>query len=364
MEYKKLRIAYILSSPGNFGPFIVARDIISGIKSNVDKIDVFYLKESEEKLSFDADLVLKIDFFKSIDFSGYDIIHSHGFLADAYVYYHRKKIIGKTITTMHQNIKPDYSMAYNSLIGGVLEKIWCHFIQKTDKVVCLSEDMVNYYKRILKPNILIAVHNGINSLAEFSAPDSEEFYNILKLKSDNVVIGVSARLIYRKGIDLIIEALAKSKNQKVVLLVVGDGEKKVELEALAKALNVAERCFFVGYQKHVYPYFKLMDLYIMSSRSEAFGLCLLEAASLKIPIVCADLSIYRELFAENDVIRFTPEDSTSLSFAIEKAIPMKERLAVNIYKKYLEQYTVEIMAQKYFQIYNGLINLPKTSNDD
>jgi len=364
MEYKKLRIAYILSSPGNFGPFIVAKDIISGIRSSADVIDVLYLKESEEKLSFEADHLLKIDFFKSIDLSGYDVIHSHGFLADAYVYYHRRKMPGKTLTTMHQNIKPDYSMAYGGLIGNVLEKIWCHFINRTDKVVCLSKDMVGYYKNKVKPVKLIAVHNGINPLVELTPPSSEQYFDILKLKDNNIVIGVSARLIYRKGIDLIIEALAKSKNQNVVLLIIGDGEKKEELEMLAKNLNISERCFFVGYQKHVYPYFKLMDLYIMSSRSEAFGLCLLEAASLKIPIVCADLPIYRELFQENDVIRFIPEDSSSLSLAIEKAIPIKEQLSNNIYTKYLEEFTVDIMAQKYLTIYNGLINLPKTSNDD
>ena len=354
-----MRIAFILSSAGNFGPFIVARDIIDGIKGKVDQIDIFYLKQTEQPLDFSADSIKKIDFFDKIDLSTYDIIHSHGFLADAYVYYRGGGISGRTVSTMHQNIKPDYSMNYNPIIGSVLEKIWCFLLRRTDKIVCLSNDMVSYYSKIFNDKSLTYIHNGISPLPHEKTLENDQMSIIKSLRIDHVVLGVSARLIFRKGIDIIIDAINLSSNKKIILLIIGDGEKKEELIAQAKVLDVIDRCFFVGYQKDVIPYYELMDFYIMSSRSEAFGLCILEAASLKIPVICCDLPIYRELFGDTDVIRFEVGSSMSLSNAINIAIPQRNQLSLNIYKKYLDNFTLQIMADRYLALYNRLIGTSK-----
>lgn len=351
-----MRIAFVLSTVGNYGPFIVARDIIDGIREDFDTIDIFYLKASDEHLKFKADDVRKIGFFDRIDAAKYDIIHSHGFLADAYIFYHRRLISAKTVTTMHQNIEPDYSMNYNKLIGKTLEVIWTYFVSRFDSVVCLSNDMVKYYYNKINSNQLTYVHNGISPINITEENLSNDLDEIIRLKENNIILGVSARLIYRKGIDLIINALAINENKKLILVVIGDGDQKVELINLAKACGVYDRCIFLGYKKDPMPYYKAMDIYIMSSRSEAFGLCVLEAASLRIAVICSDLSIYDELFDDKDVVKFESENFNSLSTAIKTAIMNKKALGDNIYINYLNNFTTEKMAQKYLSIYKALIH--------
>jgi len=350
-----MRIAFVLSSIGNYGPFIVARDIIKGIKENSEKLDVFYLKYSENALDFTADKVTKIKFSDKIDFSDYDIIHSHGFLADAYLFYHRRQITAKRISTLHQEIKPDYSMAYGGVVGSILEKVWCRFLSKFDKIVCLSKNMVEYYSNTFDNKRLAYVYNGIENGEKSPIATSENYKNILSLKGTNKILGVSARLIFRKGIDLVIKALEINKNKNLILVIIGDGEERIKLQLLAEEVGVSDRCYFVGYTSNVLPYYKLMDFYIMSSRSEAFGLCVIEAASLGIPLICSDLPIYTELFAENEVIRFVPNDPRSLSEAINSALLYEKDLGMKIYDKYLNNFTLAKMAESYQKIYRGLL---------
>src|SRR6185436_2262196 len=99
-----MKIAYILTKLANQGPVIVAKDIIENIKENVDLIDVYYFDDVSE-VDFDCN-IYRIGLFDKIDFSKYDIVHSHMLRPDFYVWFHRKKSNNKTIfiSTLHQNI--------------------------------------------------------------------------------------------------------------------------------------------------------------------------------------------------------------------------------------------------------------------
>lgn len=345
-----MRIAFILSRVSNLGPFIVARDIINNIHASVDVIDIFYLKESEEKLKFQASCT-KISFLQTIEFSKYDIVHSHGFVADAYVHFHQRKVSGKHITTLHQGIAPDYALKYNPLVGLLFEKIWCHFVKDCSSVVTLTKELATYYNERLKKCEVSFIYNGIEIPPQQEDVPESEKTQILQIKKTHKVIGVSARLIFRKGIDQIIKALSHSK--EFALIILGDGEKREELELLAKKMEVNDRCLFLGYKKNAISYFKYFDVYAMTSRSEGFGLCVIEAASQKVPIVCSDLSVYREIF-DDEVIRFELENIQSLVQAFDKAIKNKSILSEKVYKKYEKHFTAEIMGSNYLNVYKKI----------
>ena len=69
------------------------------------------------------------------------------------------------------------------------------------------------------------------------------------------------------------------------LVVVGDGPDRPHAEQLARELGVSHLVTFVGMQSNVLEYLSLADLYLMSSRSESFGLSALEAMSCSVPVV-------------------------------------------------------------------------------
>ncbi|QEM10532.1 glycosyltransferase [Mucilaginibacter rubeus] len=343
-----MRIAFILSTCEPSGPFIVAKDIINNIVGEHD-VTIYYLKESVAKLDFKAP-IHKVDLFTKTDFSSYDVVHSHGFLGDFYSFFNRKTI-KKRIATLHQEIRPVYSFRYNQFIGIATEKVWFQFIKKANCIVTLSKLMADTYKRALPKSAISFVHNG-TSPNPSALVFNEEVDALNKLKQQYKIIGVSSRLVYGKGIDQLIQALAIDEERKFGLLLIGDGDKRLELMDLAKKLNVNDRCLFLGYKPNAIDYFKYFDLYGMTSMSEGFGLCVIEAASQKIPVVCSDLPVFRELFDSDEVMTYQLGNINSLLATLVETDRNKEVLAKKIYSKYSKCYTAQIMAANYIKLYN------------
>ncbi|HUC79798.1 MAG TPA: glycosyltransferase family 4 protein [Flavisolibacter sp.] len=346
-----MKVAFILSRCSYLGPFIVARDIAYHLYNTVEKLDIYYLRESDNSLDF-AVTPQKLNFFEKKDWADYDIVHSHGFVADAYVSYHRKRFSGKQLTTMHQRIAPDYAMKYNRLFGLLFEKLWCRFIKDNHAIVMLTNELCRHYHKKLPAAKLSFIYNGITVPEQQEDILKEDLQQIEELKRTHTLIGISARLIYLKGIDQVIHFL--KTNPDFALLVLGDGEERQNLEALAETLGVKTRCLFPGHRKNALRYFRYFDLYVMCSRSEGFGLCVIEAASQKIPVVCSDLPVYRELF-DDEVVRFELEDIPSLSKAVHKAVTEKQVLSEKIFRRYKQCYTSDRMAANYLATYKKLL---------
>lgn len=347
-----MKIAFILSTCEPSGPFIVARDIINNIVDEND-VTIYYLKESSSKLDFRAP-IHKVDLFTKTDFSQYQVVHSHGFLGDFYSFLNQKTI-KKRVTTLHQEIRPVYSFRYNLLIGTATEKVWFKFIKNSDCIVTLSRLMGDTYKQLLKKSNINFVHNG-TSPKPLPLPFNEEVDAIINLKQQYKIIGVSSRLVYGKGIDQLIQALAIDHEKQFALLLIGDGDKRLELEDLAKKLNVNERCLFLGYKPNAIDYFKYFDVYGMSSMSEGFGLCVIESASQKIPVVCSDLPVFRELFKREEVLTYELGNISSLLNALIETDRNKKVFTEKIHHRYLKCYTAQIMAANYMKIYSDLLH--------
>lgn len=354
-----MKIAVLLSRCSTLGPFIVARDIVNQIHSKVSRLDVYYLRESEEKLSFKARLI-KINFGTAIPFEDYDIVHSHGFVADAYMYYHRATSKTIQVTTIHQRIAPDYAMKYNRLFGLLFEFIWCRCFTNKTNVVTLTKYLQNYYKNKVRHHTLQHIYNGIEYPDHSTDIPKEDKDLIEEIRSKYKIIGTVSRLVYLKGVDQAIKGL--QADPKLALIIIGDGEKMMELKALASSLLVDNRCFFLGYKNNPTRYLPYFDVFLMPSRSEGFGLSTIEAASQKLPIVCADLPVYAEIFGENDVCRFELENIKSLNLAIDTALSRREELSTNAYSRYIENFTSGIMGNNYLELYNRLLNKRTTIN--
>jgi glycosyltransferase involved in cell wall biosynthesis len=69
------------------------------------------------------------------------------------------------------------------------------------------------------------------------------------------------------------------------LVIVGGGEDEAMLRSLAAECGVAHAVVFAGYQGDTRPYYELMDIFILASAHEAFGLVLVEAMLAGVPVV-------------------------------------------------------------------------------
>lgn len=351
-----MNIAVILPSLAHKGPIVLARDVIHGIQGLTNKLTftVFYFDPiSEVAINTDC---FQVTMQEDINFADYDLIHTHGLRPDLYVFLNKRKINAPYVSTMHNYMQQDLKYRYNKLVSIVFSWFWRWILKSHDKLIVLSEHMKAYYAKYYPTEDLAVIHSGRNIHINGDSVVDEDFKHVKELKNRCILLGINAQVTYLKGVDQVIKFLAKYDSQKkYALVVVGSGEAVDELRKMAKEYSVHDRVVFLGYKKNVIDYLRLYDIYMMPSRTEGFGLALLEAAAAEKAIVCSDIAIFKELFTTDEVSFFRLDDIQSLSQAIERALGQKDKLGHAAYKKYAKNYTAEIMAKNYLTLYNALI---------
>ena len=108
-----------------------------------------------------------------------------------------------------------------------------------------------------------------------------------------LTLGVVSRLEPIKGMDLVVPAFAEvlGAHPEVRLLVVGDGTLRASMEEQAATLGCAEAITFVGRQpqEQLVQWYRQMDIVLMPSRSEGFGLTAIEAMASGCVVVASDV---------------------------------------------------------------------------
>jgi glycosyltransferase involved in cell wall biosynthesis len=135
------------------------------------------------------------------------------------------------------------------------------------------------------------VHCGLD-LAPFRIrPDRAEIRGRLRLPADALVIGHVGRFDPEKNHAFLVEVAAEAikRNDRVRLLLVGDGPRRGEIERRVTALGIAERVLFAGERDDVPALLSAaIDVFVFPSLAEGLGLAAVEAQSAGLPCLIAD----------------------------------------------------------------------------
>jgi glycosyltransferase involved in cell wall biosynthesis len=341
-----MKIAFILPSLANAGPIIVARDIVNVMIQHGHLCEVFYFHNKIE-IEFPCP-VSRISFFHQIDYNKYDVVHSHCIVSDLYQFLHKpfRKSRAKAITTVHNFIFEDIHSYHNFIVAEITAWLWLISLSRLDCVAHLSHTAVAYYSRWCNANKMKVAYNTsfIDSSLKLSQKEKTE---LLDFKGNNKLLGINASLLKRKGIDQVIKVMPYLKDLK--LYIVGSGNQESELKQLVADLKLSERVHFAGYVKYAYRYLEYYDLYVMSSRSEGFPLCIIEAIRANVKTVCSDIPLFRELLDDTETTFFELDNGNSLVKAINYA--MSNSKVENAYNRFVKNYSVDSFYKNYLRIY-------------
>ena len=138
----------------------------------------------------------------------------------------------------------------------------------------------------------------------------------VKVSSDKINIGVLSRLSREKGVDIVLNSIAviNKTRRDIDLYIFGDGEERITLEGLASELNLHNVSFKGAVQwNQGIRCLSIMDIVIVPSRFEGFGLVAAEAMSLGKPVIASDCYGLREVISHDyDGVLFSHEDLNSL----------------------------------------------------
>jgi glycosyltransferase involved in cell wall biosynthesis len=109
----------------------------------------------------------------------------------------------------------------------------------------------------------------------------------LGVGSDRPLIGIVARLVPIKAHEVFLEAAAKIRAAwpESTFLIIGDGERRAELEALARQLGIADATRFLGWRDDMREVYADLDVVTLCSNNEGSPVALIEALAAARPVV-------------------------------------------------------------------------------
>jgi glycosyltransferase involved in cell wall biosynthesis len=101
------------------------------------------------------------------------------------------------------------------------------------------------------------------------------------------VVGTVARLVAQKATHVLLDATPRllADDPTTRVLIVGDGPLRDTLERRARRLGIAHAVSFAGYQEDVASAYRAMDVFVLPSRDEGYGVVFLEAMAMGVPVV-------------------------------------------------------------------------------
>lgn len=274
-----------------------------------------------------------------------DVIHAHFLFNIAYVVPLKKKYNIPLVGTEHWSVLnerdlPDYvhylaDIAYNN----------------TDCLLAVADSL----KELLLSHFgkeSIVLHNMIG----------EEFLNIPKREknSDSIIeIVTTGSLIYRKGYDVLIEALSRvdAKMPNWRLRIIGEGVERNSLQQMIDSYNLGDKIYLIGRRNknEIISIYSESDFFVLSSRAENFSVAILEALAAGLPVVGTICGGIRECIDERNGLLVPVDDIECLANSIlAMATNLDKYDRDYITENCKQRFSPSVIAHDLTKIYEGL----------
>lgn len=178
----------------------------------------------------------------------------------------------------------------------------------------------------------VVLNNAIDTHQYIYNPEVRtKIRNELCIGKDKLVIGHVGRFAVPKNHKLLLEIFAEIlKNEfDAVLLLVGDGELRTELETKAKHLGILEKTIFTGLREDVNEILQAMDVFVFPSIYEGLPVSLVEAQAAGLPCIISD-KVPMECKKTKLVYQMNLTDSTELW--ANRIVELSKKTRVNTYE--------------------------------
>ena len=324
----KIKILYVITSLGLGGAENLLLSYLKRLDRNKYNFFVCALREKPDDLLSEiskhtevANLGVKNKFNPRVIFHlrklikqiQPDIIHTHLFQARFYTtiaYLFSKPTI--LITHKHNNVNPK---KHNVFI--FLEMLSILF---NKKVIAISQSVKKSLTKfeLVPSKKIFVLPNGIDYQKFYKSAFSKHYSN-----DKPMIIGTVCRLEPQKGLSYLLLAMKiiLAKFPEIRLEIVGDGSLSGELQDLSQNLGISNSVFFFGKFAEVIPFYNRMDIFILPSLYEGFGIVLLEAMASGVPVVATNVDGIKEVVEDGKSgILVPPKNPEAIAKAVTRII--------------------------------------------
>ncbi len=262
-------------------------------------------------------------FYKQINQSDLVHVHGHPYLSSLYAS-KLAKFLGKPVVLTQHNT----FIAYESALWDHVEwlndaTVGKQVIKGSDKILTVSSATRDYVISLgacqEKTKVL---RNGVDTNRfKPSSVSRQSMKEKLGIASNAIVMLTVRRLVYKNGIDTLIESarIALQKNSKLVFLVAGRGPDRDSIQERIQQLGIANDFRLLGFvsDADLPAYYNAADIFVLPSKSgEGLPLVALEALSTGLPLIATDVGGISEVMVEDCGKLVPPDDPEVMAEAI------------------------------------------------
>jgi glycosyltransferase involved in cell wall biosynthesis len=356
---KKIAVIGLKGLPAFGGAAVVGENIINQINNQYEFTVLSISSHTDKKSGNCNNYYQKV--FKKMPFSKLNILY----------YYTRSTfyVLIKRFDLIHLHhrdaafILPILRLKYKVVLtthGMVLTKKWKkyeYFFSLQDKfflkfanlITTVSKKDLKIVSGLLPSyNKVIHIPNGIT-------------LNYTNFKPENRISFAAGRIIPDKGCHLFLEAM-QGINYSSEIMVIGDYMQMAKYQKILMDLSAQlKNVHFAGLIKEKEKLFKIIgssNFFVYPSLIESMSMVMLEVASLKVPIICSRIQENLDIFSEEEVLYFEPNDVSDLREKIQWAIQNPDEMSTYAnagYYKVMNNYQWNNIAPLYANAYQSLL---------
>ena len=241
-------------------------------------------------------------------------------------------------------------------------------MNRATHVVTISDSMKEaIIERGIPKDKITVVPNAVDTDYFKPMKKNSKLINSLGLKN-KTVLGYISNMSYREGHDVLIRAFKTISKQveDSILLLVGNGREKENLESLVEQLNLSDKVIFTGNVDHslIKDYYASIDLFVVPRRRDYAAdlvtpLKPYEAMGMKIPLLMSDRAALKEIIGEERGFIFKTEDEDDLANVAISCLKDKDECSrrANIAHEWLiANRTWDMNAEIYKQLYKEILS--------
>ena len=219
----------------------------------------------------------------------YDAVHAHT-LFNCGIAMIAARLSGIKVRVSHAHTNLDNTK-------NIIRKIYVWCMRKTinlfstDCIAC-SESAGKYLfgENITSSKKYKLLPNYVDYKKYLNCSDTKSVRQELGIKDDDIVVGHIGRFVEAKNHKFLLEVVSEMiiLNNKVKLILAGDGELRKDMECYAEELGIKENVYFLGIRKDIDKILNNLDIFIFPSIYEGLGLVMIEAQSAGIPCLVSE----------------------------------------------------------------------------
>lgn len=252
-----------------------------------------------------------------------DIVHTHmakaGLLGRLAAHLHNRTLARKhrarIVHTYHGHVLDGYFSPRATAVFIAAER---RLSRWTDALVAVSpiirDDLIERFGIGTRERFhVVPLGFDLAALAATDTSSRVAARRALDLPPDVPVIGTVGRLTAIKNHELFIDAarLLAARTPSALFLIVGDGERRADLEAAAARAGLAGRIRFLGWRRDLATVYGALDVFVLTSRNEGTPVALIEAMAAGVCGVATRVGGVPDVISDSTVGVLVPGDDPS-----------------------------------------------------